>query len=387
MDYFDKENYQNLLNIHNLNKKIHITLIEIKEYESKKQNNIYFLKIQNNIFEKIFNKKYITLKKYYYRIIKNAITIAFNKKKNNELIENIQYNNKLIKEYNNSLYNNKINNVIKKKSHIKIFNKYEYIINSINNYRNLNLKSIEYNKLEKKYNLLIQQIYNLSQDNLFNNSSILDFKSKNYIFYFYIYNYNFNLQFELTLSLFNDITIYFIRLNKLNLEFREYIKFYNISKKNINKLVNYNIKYNKIIIKNNKNNELLLKKSEDIKNKYNYIQKYILIQENKNLRTQFNFVKNIHELNIRLDLNKEILKGYKLEIEKLQELLKINDTIKGKLLHNSDQCVICLEDITYGITTNCNHNFHYSCINLYIFNILNQLNKIEIKCPICRQFI
>jgi len=383
MDYFDKENYQNLLNIHNLNKKIHLALIEIKEYEAKKKNNIYFLKIQNNLFEKVFTKKYATLKKYYYRMIKNAITIAYNKKKNNELMQIILKNNILINKYNNSLFNLNSHNLIQKKSHIKLFNKYDYIINSINNYITLNKKSIEYNKLEKKYNLLKNNI----QLNLQNNIISLDFKSKNLSFYNYIYYYNLDLKYNFTLEVYNNITLYFIKLNKLNIEFIEYNKFYSLSKKNIHKLTINNNKYNKIILKNNKQNELIIKKSEDIKNKYNYIQKYILIQEKKNLTTQFNFVKNIHELNIRLDLNKEILKGYKLEIEKLQELLKLSDNIKGKYLNNSDQCMICLEEITYGITTNCNHNFHYSCINLYIFNILNQLNKIEIKCPICRQFI
>jgi hypothetical protein len=383
MDYFDKENYQNLLNIHNLNKKIHLALIEIKEYEAKKKNNIYFLKIQNNLFEKVFTKKYATLKKYYYRMIKNAITIAYNKKKNNELMQIILQNNILINKYNNSLFNLNSHNLIQKKSHIKLFNKYDYIINSINNYITLNKKSIEYNKLEKKYNLLKNNI----QLNLQNNIISLDFKSKNLSFYNYIYYYNLDLKYNFTLEVYNNITLYFIKLNKLNIEFIEYNKFYSLSKKNIHKLTINNNKYNKIILKNNKQNELIIKKSEDIKNKYNYIQKYILIQEKKNLTTQFNFVKNIHELNIRLDLNKEILKGYKLEIEKLQELLKLSDNIKGKYLNNSDQCMICLEEITYGITTNCNHNFHYSCINLYIFNILNQLNKIEIKCPICRQFI
>lgn len=383
MDYFDKENYQNLLNIHNLNKKIHLALIEIKEYEAKKKNNIYFLKIQNNLFEKVFTKKYATLKKYYYRMIKNAITIAYNKKKNNELMQIILQNNILINKYNNSLFNLNSHNLIQKKSHIKLFNKYDYIINSINNYITSKKKSIEYNKLEKKYNLLKNNI----QLNLQNNIISLDFKSKNLSFYNYIYFYHIDIKNNFTLEIFNNITLYFIKLNKLNIEFSEYIKFYSLSKKNIHKLTINNNKYNKIILKNNKQNELIIKKSEDIKNKYNYIQKYILIQEKKNLTTQFNFVKNIHELNIRLDLNKEILKGYKLEIEKLQELLKLSDNIKGKYLNNSDQCMICLEEITYGITTNCNHNFHYSCINLYIFNILNQLNKIEIKCPICRQFI
>ena len=142
-----------------------------------------------------------------------------------------------------------------------------------------------------------------------------------------------------------------------------------------------------MMIKNVQVTELLLKRSEEIKNKYNYIQKYIQIQENKKIKTQFNFIKNIHELNIRLDLNNELLVKYKTELDLLYEILKNNDLIKGNKLINSEPCMICLEDITYGIITKCKHNFHYSCINLYIFNILNKQDKIEIKCPICRQYI
>lgn len=302
----------------------------------------------------------------------------------------INNNNNLIKSYSNSLNHINYNNIIKKKSQIKIFSKYEYIINSINNLKYFNINSIEINKLEKKYKLLTKVLTKLFDCNNNLNDmdiTILDIKSKNTNFYYYIYIKHINPNYTFSFDIFNDIILYFTKLNKLNIEFIEYIKFYNLSKKNIIKLKNNNIKYNNIILKNIKANELILKKSEDIKNKYNYIQKYIIIQEKKNMKTQFNFVKNIHELNIRLDLNKEILKGYKIEIEKLQDLLKSNDLIKGKILHNSDQCVICLDEITHGITTICNHNFHHSCINLYIFNILNQFNKIEIKCPICRQFI
>lgn len=152
-------------------------------------------------------------------------------------------------------------------------------------------------------------------------------------------------------------------------------------------MYNTNNKSQKIIQKNIKSNELLNKRSEDIKNKYEYIQKYIIIQEKKNLKTQFNFVKNIHELNIRIDLHNQLLKDYKNQVDELQNILKDSDEIKGKKLINLEPCMICLEDISHGIITKCNHKFHHSCINLYIFNKLNQLNNIEIKCPICRQFI
>lgn len=377
MDFFDKDNYANLANINNLNKKIRILTIELKEYEAKKKNNIYFLKIQNNIFDNMFKKKYILLKKYYIRIIKNAIIIHFNKQKNKDLNKIIKNNNNVI----NSIYVdiNQINifNNIEKKSLLKLKNKYQQIIENINNKNLL--------KLEKKYNSIIN-----INNYLTNNLTIYDIKSNNEIFYNYLYYYNFsnlsNTE-KLTLDLFISINLYFNKLKLVNLEFLEYIKYKNSKKKQLNKLYNNNIKSQKIIEKNIKSNELLNKKSEDIKNKYEYIQKYIIIQEKKNLKTQFNFVKNIHELNIRIDLHNQLLKDYNNQVEDLQNLLKDTDETKGKKIENSESCMICLDDISHGIITKCNHKFHHSCINLYIFNIINQLNNIEIKCPICRQFI
>ena len=223
--------------------------------------------------------------------------------------------------------------------------------------------------------------------------SIYDIKSNNDVFYNYIYYNNLinatNLinNNNLTLDLFITINLYFTKLKLVNLEFLEYIKYKNSKKKQLNKLYNNNNKSQKIIEKNIKSNELLNKKSEDIKNKYEYIQKYIIVQEKKNLKTQFNFVKNIHELNIRIDLHNQLLKDYKNQVEELQNLLKDTDESKGEKIDNSESCMICLDNISYGIITKCNHKFHHSCINLYIFNIINQLHNIEIKCPICRQFI
>lgn len=389
MDFFDKDNYDNLNNINNLNKKIKILTIELKEYEAKKKNNIYFLKIQNDIFDQMFNKKYTLLRKYYIRIIKNAIVIYFNKKKNKDLNTLITNNNNNINSIYVDINQIDIFNNIEKKSLLKLKYKYQHAIDDINNINNRYLL-----KLEKKYNSIINLTNNIYDQKI----TIHDIKSNNEIFYNYIYISNLannNLDNDrdlannknLTLDLFISIHLYFNKLKLVNLEFLEYIKYKNSKKKQITKLYNNNNKSYKIIQKNIKSNELLNKKSEDIKNKYNYMQKYILIQENKNLKTQFNFVKNIHELNIRIDLHNQLLKDYKDQVENLQNILKETDEIKGHKLKNSEQCMICLEDISYGIITKCNHKFHNSCINLYIFNIFTQLNNIEIKCPICRQFI
>lgn len=377
MDFFDQENYSNLLNIHKLNKKVHILLLELKEYEAKKKNNIYFLKIQDNIFEKLFTTKYSLLKKYYFRIIKTAIIIYYNKKKNKEILDNLNINNDILNSLNNKIYTNNL--LFKKQSLIKILNKYNNIINDYKNFDTIN--NSKSNKIKKQYNLIHNNIIIN-----YNNIKLLDIKALNSLFYSYICNYN-KIEPNFSINIFNNINIYFTQLKILNIEFKEYKKIYNDKNKQIKKLLNINSKYNKILDKNKRQNELLLKKSDDIKNKYEYIQKYIIFQENKNIKTKLNFIKNIHELNIRIELHSKMINESKLEIDKSQELLQLHDNIKGSKLDTIEQCMICLEEISHGINTKCNHKYHYSCINLYIFNILNQFNKIEIKCPICRQFI
>ena len=379
MDFFDKDNYANLANINNLNKKIRILTVELKEYEAKKKNNIYFLKIQNDIFDKMFKKKYSLLRKYYIRIIKNAIIIHFNNQKNKDLNKIININNNIINSIYVEINHIDVFNNIEKKSLLKLKNKYQNTINEINNLNNKYLI-----KLEKNYNSIINLI---NKNSKLDYITIYDIKSYNKTFYNYIYSNNLSNIREFTLDLFININLYFNKIKLINLEFLEYIKYKNSKKKQLNKLYNTNNKSQKIIQKNIKSNELLTKRSEDIKNKYEYIQKYIIIQEKKNLKTQFNFVKNIHELNIRIDLHNQLLKDYKNQVDELQNLLKDTDEIKGEKLINLEPCMICLEDISHGIITKCNHKFHHSCINLYIFNKLNQLNNIEIKCPICRQFI
>jgi hypothetical protein len=388
MQYLDKDNYETLINIRKLNKHIDILSLEIKDYNIKKENNIYFLNIQNNLFNKLFNKKDSLLKKYNSKIIKNAINIYNNKNKNNELIELIQTNNTKIINYSSTKF---ILSSIVDNIHNKLYNKYKLTIQNCKLYLLNNIKSLEINKFKKKFNssiLIIDNSSNNSNNNSNNNNSItiIDIKSKTYNFLNYINEFHFNLEI-LTFKSYIDIIIYFLQIYVVNIEFKYYIKERNIKNKIVFKLINNNTKYNKIINKNIKNNELLLKRSEDIKNKYNYIQNYIQIQEKKKIKIQFNFIKNIHELNIRLELNNELLVKYKDQLNNLHNILKNNDIIKGMKINNSDSCMICLEDIKYGIITKCNHNFHHSCINLYIFNILNLQDKIEIKCPICRQFI
>ena len=50
-----------------------------------------------------------------------------------------------------------------------------------------------------------------------------------------------------------------------------------------------------------------------------------------------------------------------LDVKKLKE----NDIIKGTKFDKIELCMICLEDLEYGIITKCNHKFHLSCIYIY----------------------
>ena len=101
MDFLDIENYENLIQIHKLNKEIHLLKLEINEFHDKKKSNIYFLNIQQELFDSVVKKKFNLLKKYNYRIIKNILNMHMLKKKNKELIaienNNIDIINKAIK--------------------------------------------------------------------------------------------------------------------------------------------------------------------------------------------------------------------------------------------------------------------------------------------------
>ena len=377
MDFFDNDNYENLLNLKQLNNKIQMVLTEIKEYEAKKKNNIYFLKIQKNTFQHIYDKKNVLLKKYYTKIIKNIIIIYYNEKSNKNCNNIIYTNNNNITQqqsirilasninseniYNNISSNQKFSKLIKKQLHKSL----EYFNSFLNN-----------NNIE--YKLLITE-----------NLSLNDIKLQNYNFYLYIFYYSLEPIYSSlnSYNIFQDIAKYHINLKFLHLELKRFHKLKQIEYKKICKLLSINIKLTKHIEKNKKQIDLLNKRTDDIKNKYICLYKYIENQEKKSSNTIFNFIKNIHELSIRIELCQNLLTSYKYEIEKVELILKEYDIIKGTKLQKSIQCMICLEDIEYGITTNCKHKFHYSCINLYVFNIIIGINNIEITCPLCRQFI
>lgn len=387
MDFLDIENYENLYNIHKLNKQIHLLNLEINEFENKKKSNLYFLKIQKDIFNNILLKKINLLKKYNFKIIKNILKMYYLKNKIKELNNYNILNNNLILNYLHTLKYYNIDKFNNKKSINKILLKLNNCLDSFY-IKNLDLdKSISSNIHQYFKCKIIKNLDNLSycQTILIKNDNLSTYFN---IFKSYIFKYNLYSDINIIDNFYQNIYKQFILIKKLNLEFKEYIKIKKNYSKHIEKLNNQNRKFSLIKLKNIQNIDLLYKKTKDIKNKYLYVQKDIIFQENKNTLTQNTMNKNIHELNIRIDIKKKILEEYKIDIEKLyNNLIKLNDT-KGDILPNKDICSICLEEISLGVTTICNHNFHYGCINLYIFNILHDNNnKIDIKCPLCRQYI
>jgi len=387
MDFLDIENYDNLLNIHKLNKQIHLLNIEINEFESKKKSNIYFLNIQKDLFNQIFLKKQNLLKKYNCKIIKNILNMHFLKKKINELTTLEFNNNNLIVNYNYMLKHYNIEKYNKKNNINKLLVKYNNLLinNSLNNFSLTNNNSL----IQLNYELKCKLIKNLDNPNIYqlhfikNNTESTGYN----LFNIYILKYNLNNDFNIIKQFHTNIYKQFILLKKINLEFKEYLKIKSTFKTSIYKLINNNYKNQFMQIKHKNKINLLYKKSQDIKNKYLYLQKDILNLEIKNLRTQTTMNKNIHELNIRISFKKKLLEDYQSDVDRYNDSLMLLNNTKGDFLITNEQCSICLDDIKLGITTKCKHHFHYGCINLYIFNILQQNNKLDITCPLCRQYI
>lgn len=254
------------------------------------------------------------------------------------------------------------------------------MINNINK----NLKIINNSTLiPKKYKKIICNILNDKLIPLKKNDII----KYNLRFFNYIYTY-YNLNIKLRESEFNYIYRYFLLKKNLNYEIKNYYNKKLIKNKKIQKYLDNNFKNTNIILKNNKMVKLLDKKTNNLITKYNLIIQYLKIQDKKNLSTQFNFSKNIYELNIRIELNNQILNKCKEDINNYEQKLKENDIIKGIKFDKIELCMICLEDLEYGIITKCNHKFHLSCINSHTYYIIDNIdNDIEIKCPLCRSYI
>ena len=75
MNFLDIENYENLMKIYKLNKDIYILKLEINEFEDKKKSNLYFLNIQQEVYNTTIMKKKTIIKKYKFQIIKNILNM------------------------------------------------------------------------------------------------------------------------------------------------------------------------------------------------------------------------------------------------------------------------------------------------------------------------
>lgn len=388
MEFLDIDNYENLLQITKLNKEMQLLAIEINDFENKKKSNIHFLNIQKEFYNDMINKKINLLKKYNFIIIKNIINMYNINKKNINFDAEIKNNFDLIKSYNNILNTFSIDNYENK---TKTINKLLFKCNNL-------LKQTDYNillnnllldniSLEKYFNNLFINSDSNSDSNI-NIKNLLSLDNKflnNYMNYFCIF-YTFSDTNYINNSV-KSIYKQSILKKKINIECKEFFKFKTSINKKINKIIISNKKINLFILKNEKQINLLYKKSKDLKNKYLYTLKDIKIQENKNNKLQSTMNANIHELNIRIGIKKKMLIDYQNIIEKHNNNLLLLNNTKGHEIDNGDLCSICLESLHLGVTTNCKHNFHYGCINLYIFNIIQNNNNLEFKCPICRQFI
>lgn len=372
MDFLDIVNYENLLQINKLNKEIQLVTIDINDFENKKKSNLHFLNIQKEFFNDTITKKTNILKKYNYKIIKNIINMHSLKQKNNEFNKQVNLNKIMANKYNKQLLLFNINNYANIPNTIKkllykynnLYKQSDFIIfNSLTSINNINFHSINLKNLfscDNKYiNLLFEYIciFKMYSDiNYINNNLISTYKS-------------------------------LIIKKMLNIEIKHYFKFKTNIIKQKNKIINLNDKFLCNINKNNKQINLIYKRTKDLKNKFNNTFKEIKIQEYNNLKLQSTMTSNIYELNIRIGIAKQKLYNLQFDIEKYNQQLSLLNNTKGDLILSNDICSICLDDLTIGITTKCKHHFHYGCINLYIFNILQQNNNLEFKCPICRQFI
>lgn len=381
MDFIDIEIYENLITIHQLNKQTYILNLDVNNFESRKKSNLYFLNIQQAMFNNLMMKKNKLLKNYYFKIIKNILNMHILQKKNKELA--IQEKNNMESIYN--LYKVLNSYSIEKYNTKKYINK---LINRLNNLYNNNDMDLYFNNFPNETIISNDIILTLFKCKILKNLGSSNYPIRNYLIlfsYFSIFNLDNDLNFIYENSKF--IFKQFILKIKINLEFKEFLYSKKSLNKQITKFINCNDKSAIIKNKNNKQINLLHKKTKDIKNKFIFIQKDIATHEKKYNKSQLSMNKNIQELNIRIAFKKKILDETQIKINNLNNDLLLLNNIKGTKILGSHTCSICLENIDIGITTNCKHHYHHGCINLYIFNIIQSNTDLDFKCPLCRSFI
>ena len=121
------------------------------------------------------------------------------------------------------------------------------------------------------------------------------------------------------------------------------------------------------------------------------------MNQNDNIAIKTISLINISNLENQQNLNnnylgkkRKILENSRNKIYKNKKLLSISKpiiySIKSSNINNNEnnneQCIICLEDISFNTKhfLHCGHKFHCNCI-------INWINEGKTECPICRQNI
>lgn len=388
MEFFNYE-YCRKLNKHNELDKLNISISDIKkDIEIKKQNIKTILEtyINHNCITKLkmINLKHIIIKYILdinntKKLLKNDYKIIDNIDNNIIKYKSINYNllahfytysydykkidytiYKLIKYY-KILEDNDTQSDTQSNTQSDTILLYNFIINNnITEFENnlkyitLNLKKIALKKNKKLYDLYYNNTINdKNTDNIYKllnlhefinlNKEVLEFtkiKSKNM--------YEVKILYNQKKKILKSYKIYMNCLYKLhrtiNVKIKLYNKLYNIVYKKSNNIYKIIDKYERNITNLNKLLETFNNKSIELNNEIN----------------------NINPEDYPPELN--------------DKCIKFND--------HTHTCCICLEYINTGIKTSCNHIFHIYCINLYIYSILNnQINEINIICPLCRKYI
>jgi hypothetical protein len=393
MEFINEESYKNIVKYNKINNKINNALIEINNLQKKKKGNESILVMQETIFYNIIESKLNLIKKYKFTIIKNVINYY-----KNQLI--IKVLNKLILKNKNNLLNNKINKIfftdnINNKLHIeynkiKLLNK--YYINE--NYEKLdNLLNQCAKKILKDNPIKNDNIYILKQylSNINFNKKDIKYISINFILYLFKYNNTIDLDnidkyhnniYKILLFIYY-LSIYKIKIKLLHNELKDFFK----QQKFNNKLNCNSEKLLKDIKKSYKKNDIIIKKSNQLIIKYKHTEKHIKNQFMKHNKIKEDFRKNITDIDLNIILLKEMLIIHNKKKELLEKIIN-KDNIKYSFCNDiNDNCSICLNKLDYCIQTKCSHHFHYNCIISYIYNLLENSSKIDIICPICRQYI
>jgi len=142
-----------------------------------------------------------------------------------------------------------------------------------------------------------------------------------------------------------------------------------------------------------KNKNIILRDSKRIANLSNQCDKKMKTLSNQkrklfiisNKRTNYMFSKMI-KCNEKCSVINNLIK--KVETDYADEIKEINKIYSKEFEQNGENmCPICLEEDCRTIKTECGHYFHVECIVLVLQEALKSPNRIEIKCPMCRQVL